>query len=90
MIARRYVVSGRVQGVGFRWFVMREAVRLGLEGYVQNLPDGAVEAVARGGKKAMDELEQILACGPATARVDRVEKHTVPHEISLPNPFDVN
>jgi acylphosphatase len=90
MTARRYLVSGRVQGVGFRWFVWREAGRLGLEGYVRNLPDGTVEVVARGAKEAMDELEQMLTSGPATARVDGVEKHAVPHEINLPKPFDVN
>lgn len=90
MTAHRYLVSGRVQGVGFRWFVMREAGRLGLEGYVRNLPDGTVEVVARGAEQAMDELEQILARGPATARIDGVEKHAVPHEMKLPNPFDVN
>jgi acylphosphatase len=86
----RYRVRGSVQGVGFRWFVMRAAGRLGLEGYVRNLPDGTVEVVARGTREAMDELEQTLARGPATARVDGVEKQEVTHEIELPNPFDVN
>lgn len=86
----RYCVRGRVQGVGFRWYVMAEAGRLGLEGYVRNLPDGTVEVVARGTREAVEELERALARGPATARVDGVEKQEVTHEIQLPNPFDVN
>jgi len=85
----RYRVRGRVQGVGFRWFVMAEAGRLGLEGYVRNLPDGTVEVVARGTREAVGELEQALARGPAMARVDDVEKQEVTHELRLPNPFDV-
>jgi acylphosphatase len=86
----RYRVRGRVQGVGFRWFVMSAAERLGLEGFVRNLPDGSVEVVARGTREAVDELERILNRGPATARVDGVEKQEVAHETRLPNPFDVN
>ncbi len=86
----RYRVRGRVQGVGFRWFVMVEAGRLGLEGYVRNLPDGAVEVVARGTGEAVRELEKALFRGPSMARVDGVEKQEVTHEIQLPNPFDVN
>ncbi len=88
--AIRFVVRGRVQGVGFRWYVMAVAGRLGLEGYVRNLPDGTVEVVARGAREAVGELEQALARGPATARVDGVEKQEVTHEMKLPNPFDVN
>jgi len=85
----RFVVRGRVQGVGFRWFVMVEAGRLGLEGYVRNLPDSSVEVVARGAREAMRELEEALTRGPSTARVDGVEKQEVTHEIQLPNPFDM-
>jgi len=86
----RYRVRGRVQGVGFRWFVMGVAERLGLEGYVRNLPDGSVEVVARGTREAMDELERALARGPATARIDGVEKLEVTHDIKLSKSFDVN
>lgn len=86
----RYRVRGRVQGVGFRWFVMVEAGRLGLEGYVRNLPDDSVEVVARGSQEAISKLEKALARGPSMARVDGVEKEEVTHEIQLPNPFDVN
>ena len=83
----RYCVRGRVQGVGFRWFVMVEAEKLGLAGYVRNLPDGTVEVVARGTREAMRRLEEGLARGPSMARVDGVEKQEVTHEIQLPNPF---
>lgn len=85
----RYCVRGRVQGVGFRWFVMAVAGRLGLEGYVRNQPDGSVEVVARGTREAMREVEIALARGPSMARVDSVDKQEVTHEIQLPNPFDM-
>ena len=86
----RYCVRGRVQGVGFRWFVMGVAQHLGLQGYVRNLPDGTVEVVARGTPEAVVELERALARGPATARIDGVEKLEVTHEIKLSKSFDVN
>jgi acylphosphatase len=70
--ARRFVVSGRVQGVGFRYFVQHAASRDGLRGWVRNLPDGQVEAVAEGDAAALDRLEATLRRGPASARVARV------------------
>jgi len=85
----RFLVHGRVQGVGFRWFVAREAGRLSLQGYVQNLPDGTVEVWASGDEAALRQLEQALGRGPSAARVDRVEKAEVSHEIKLPKPFDI-
>jgi acylphosphatase len=85
----RFVVHGRVQGVGFRWFVAREASRLSLDGYVQNLPDGSVEVLASGGDAALRRLEEALARGPTAARVDHVDKAEVSHEINLPKPFDI-
>ena len=85
----RYVVRGRVQGVGFRWFVMREGDRLGLQGYVQNLPDGSLEVVARGTPEALGELEQALARGPISSRVDGVEKLELSHYMNLPKSFNV-
>lgn len=90
MTTRRWVVRGRVQGVGFRWFVWREAERLGLSGIARNLPDGSVEVVAAGTEAAIAELERSLAQGPAAARVERVEKHDVPHDVMLPKRFEVN
>lgn len=65
-------VSGRVQGVGFRWFVIREARRLGLVGWVANERDGTVRTVAEGPSAAIDDLEALLAEGPPGAAVERV------------------
>ena len=70
----RYLVSGMVQGVGFRWFVARHARSLGLAGYARNLPDGRVEVVVAGPDDALPELEQLLRAGPANAQVDRVDR----------------
>ena len=89
MPAARFVVRGSVQGVGFRWFVFREAERLGLRGWVSNRPDGAVEVVADGALPALVQLEAALARGPAHARVARVEKSEVPHEVGQHNSFDI-
>jgi acylphosphatase len=67
-------VTGRVQGVGFRWWVMRRAETLGLTGYVMNADDErAVEIVAEGGAEGLDELERLLHIGPDGARVDRID-----------------
>ena len=71
--ARRWIVRGRVQGVGFRWFVLLTARNLGLGGWVLNRPDGSVEVVAWGGKEEMDALERRLASGPPAAGVRSVE-----------------
>ena len=84
----RIVVRGVVQGVGFRWYVRREAARLGLAGYARNLPDGSVEVVARGGETELGALEGVLRCGPPSSEVSAVETIDVPHDIHLPNSFD--
>jgi len=89
MVALRFLVYGRVQGVGFRWFVLREAKRRGLRGFARNLRDGSVEVIAAGTPQALDELERALAQGPAQAHVERVEKSDVPHELVMPNDFDI-
>jgi acylphosphatase len=68
-VTRRYLVSGRVQGVGFRWFVLRLAEREGLTGYVRNLPDGRVEVMAGGTAESHARLEEALRRGPPGARV---------------------
>jgi acylphosphatase len=70
----RFVVSGMVQGVGFRWYVARHARAIGLTGYARNLPDGTVEVVVDGPEESLPELERLLRRGPANARVDRVER----------------
>jgi acylphosphatase len=72
-IARRYLVNGNVQGVGFRYFVQREAARLGLTGWVRNLDDGRVEAHAQGSAAALDEFAGALHRGPRFSDVRGVE-----------------
>lgn len=72
MIAKHYIIEGRVQGVGFRYFVVRQARSMGLVGWVRNLPDGTVEAIAAGPTSALSELEDALRQGPLMSRVDRV------------------
>ena len=77
-IARQYIVEGRVQGVGFRWFVEHVAVSLKLAGYVRNLPNGNVEVYAIGDPQALDELRRKLAQGPRGARVTNVREEPAP------------
>lgn len=89
MSLRRWIIRGRVQGVGFRWFVMREAERLKLGGYVTNLPDGSVEVVSQGPEEALGMLEVQLRRGPSHARVDDVARLQVPLELEIPRPFDI-
>ncbi len=69
------VVHGRVQGVGFRYFVTREATRLGLRGLVRNRPDGTVEVEAEGSLAGLERLADAVRRGPVAARVERVEEH---------------
>lgn len=68
----RLIVEGRVQGVGYRAFLTREANALGLVGWARNRRDGSVEAVARGERTALDALLDAARRGPAASRVDRV------------------
>ena len=77
MPAARYVVRGRVQGVGYRYFVLRHAEELGLAGYARNQPDGSVEVLAEGPKSALATLAGLLAEGPAFSHVTDVEHETV-------------
>lgn len=67
------LVRGRVQGVGFRAFVRRQALDLGLDGYVENLPDGRVEVVAEGERSELEHLLVKLRVGPAHAEVDTID-----------------
>ncbi len=77
-IARRYFVEGRVQGVGFRFFVERAAMELGLAGYTRNLADGRVEVYAIGPAEKLDDLAARLWQGPRMASVRRVEESDAP------------
>ena len=72
LVGRRYVVTGRVQRVGFRLFVEDAARREGIQGYVRNQHDGSVEVVAEGDADALQRFEMALRRGPAGARVDDV------------------
>jgi acylphosphatase len=77
-LARRYLVRGRVQGVGFRWFVEREAHTLGISGWVRNNPDSSVEVLAMGTAAQLNALQSKLRQGPRAARVDNVEEFETP------------
>jgi acylphosphatase len=72
-----FLIQGRVQGVGFRWFVQREAAELELRGWVRNTEDGDVEVVAAGEPDDLSELRLSLRRGPRGARVDRVVEHSL-------------
>ena len=76
-MARRAVVRGVVQGVGFRFFAERSARALGVRGWVRNRPDGSVESVAEGDDAAVEEYLRRLERGPAGARVDDVDVENV-------------
>jgi acylphosphatase len=75
---RRYPVSGRVQGVGFRWFVEREAANLGVTGWVRNRDNGSVEVMATGTREQLAALYSSLCAGPRAARVDEVAVSPAP------------
>jgi acylphosphatase len=76
--AKRFLVRGRVQGVGFRWFVEREAHMLGIAGWVRNNHDGSVEVLAQGTRDQLSGLHGRLREGPRAARVDAVEVSDTP------------
>jgi acylphosphatase len=72
IIARLFFVSGRVQGVGFRYYVQDHASVEGVHGYVQNLPDGRVEVLLEGDEESVGRVERALRRGPSGARIDDV------------------
>jgi acylphosphatase len=78
-VARRYRISGRVQGVGFRYFAQAVAGREGVHGWIRNLSDGVVEALAEGDAESVERFERAIRHGPPGARVDHVDvEATVP------------
>ena len=81
-------ISGHVQGVGFRWFVMSQARRLDLAGWVRNNPDGSVELEAAGPADLLAVLRQRVKTGPRSARVDHVSELPIT-SAELFNPFNV-
>ena len=85
-----YLVKGRVQGVGFRWFVQREAAEIGLRGWVRNTDAGHVEIVAAGEPEELAELKTALHKGSRGSRVDAVlEDELVESEGSQLGPFEI-
>jgi acylphosphatase len=74
-MVQHFLVKGRVQGVGFRWFVQREAAEIGLRGWVRNTDDGHVEVVAAGEPDQLEDLQLALAKGSRGSRVDEVIEH---------------
>ncbi|NLT68905.1 MAG: acylphosphatase [Acidobacteria bacterium] len=78
--AKRIVVHGRVQGVGFRFFVQNTGLRLGLTGNVRNCPDSTVEIIVEGSEKKIAEFIRQVEKGPSYARVERVDIVDIPVE----------
>lgn len=76
-VARHYLVSGEVQGVGFRFFAQRVAARHQVVGYVRNLPDGCVEVHAEGTPESVEGFKHDIAAGPQHSRVEQVEEVSV-------------
>ena len=77
MASFRYVVRGRVQGVGYRYFVMREASALGVAGFARNLADGTVEVVAEAAEEVLELFEDRLRQGPSFARVSALDRSAI-------------
>ncbi len=77
VVARRFLIGGRVQGVGFRMFTHARASVEGVNGYVKNLPDGRVEALVEGDREAVERVELALRRGPAGAQVETFEVEEV-------------
>lgn len=86
---RAYTVSGRVQGVGFRWFTRETATQLGLRGTVRNASDGTVEVVVEGPEAAIARLRSRLEEGPPDAEVSSVVEMKAPADHPLPGAFTI-
>jgi len=77
IVARKFIISGLVQGVGFRFFTQRAAARHQVRGYVKNLADGRVEALAQGSEKAVENFKHDLTAGPSFSNVEHIEEIVV-------------
>jgi acylphosphatase len=89
-MVRYYLVKGRVQGVGFRWFIHQEAAALGLHGWVRNTEQGHVEIMAAGEEEDLAELRRIIDKGSRGSRVDKVdERNLVESEGEDLGPFKI-
>jgi acylphosphatase len=76
----KYTIFGRVQGVGYRYYVYKNATELGLKGYAKNNFDGTVEVVVDGNSDSIEIIERILKVGPARSNVDRLRKEELLYE----------
>ena len=83
------VIHGRVQGVGFRWFVREAARRLDLAGWVRNRPEGSVEVAAEGDDTAVESLRRAIEHGPPGAMVRSVDETIPPPDQPLDRPFTI-
>jgi acylphosphatase len=89
-VIRHIIVRGRVQGVGYRAFVEREALRRGVEGWVRNRRDGSVEAVFAGALEKVDAVVEVCRRGPYSARVEQIDQREgTADELKLRAPGDV-
>ena len=77
IVARKFLISGEVQGVGFRYFAQRSSARHQVRGYVKNLADGRVEVLAEGNAVAVEGFRHDLAAGPTHSRVGKIEELVV-------------
>lgn len=82
-------IAGKVQGVGFRWFVRQKALELGLSGWVRNTRSGDVELVARGDRAKLERLESAVSHGPQSAVVTSVHRESAASDASYPTPFRI-
>jgi acylphosphatase len=87
--ALHVVVRGRVQGVGFRWFVREAGRRADVAGWVRNHPDGSVEVAAEGTDSALESMRRALAHGPPGALVSSVEDLPSSGDLSMTRPFTI-
>ena len=89
-MVKHFLVKGRVQGVGFRWFVQREAAELSLRGWVRNNDQGHVEVLAAGPEEDLTELKAALHQGSRGSRVDAVVEHELAEaEAAQLGPFEI-
>lgn len=84
IVARKFIISGLVQGVGFRFFTQRAAARHQIRGYVKNLDDGNVEAFAEGDEKAVEDFKHDLTAGPTYSKVRHIEEIVLEPSNSYP------
>ena len=88
--AFRWSISGRVQGVGFRWFVFRAANRLGVTGWVRNVSEGRVEVMGQGTVSMVHDLEKEISKGPLLSNVENLETVDVTSQVGTFKSFEIN